>query len=175
MKRFFISLLALAFVGLFLFAFSPEKAPDVVKTETEVLTENGAAPGSTAAAVASNYEYSPSADTITNTENDTLTVPTALASLWSYQNVVDCTRLSGTLALIYILEENNSRTGGVWYEVERDTITNAATAQGRLHGNEGAANTTLGWVNGMRQRVIIDGSGTQSVRYTHKATYKRHQ
>jgi hypothetical protein len=108
------------------------------------------------------------ADTITDAANDTLLIPTALVSLWSYNYVITAANVSGTTNIIAILQENNARTGTVWYEVERDTLAAAGTK--RLHG--GAINA-LGYVKGVRQRLILDGSGTQVSTYATTLTLKK--
>lgn len=119
------------------------------------------------------YQIPETIDTITNTENDTLPVPSTLISLWSYNHTIDITSLSGTVSVIAILQENNERTGGTWYEVERDTAAAATTL--RLHGkyNSSQVANGLGWVKGVRQRLILDGNGTQSTRYIHNCTFKK--
>jgi hypothetical protein len=116
-----------------------------------------------------NVIYSNSwADTITDATNDTLLIPTSLVSLWSYNHVITAVNVSGTTSIIAVLQENNARTGTVWYEVERDTLAAAGTK--RLHG--GAINA-LGYVKGVRQRLILDGAGTQVSTYSVTTTLKK--
>lgn len=104
--------------------------------------------------------------TITNAGNDTLTVPVNLISLWSYNWVVTATQTSGTTDIIAILQESNATSGAVWYEVERDTISGPGTV--RLFGDG-----TNNYVYGLRQRLILDGSGTQVSPFATKLTLKK--
>jgi hypothetical protein len=105
--------------------------------------------------------------TITNAGNDTLTVPVTLSSLWTYNYVVDAASTSGTRLIVTILQESNANTGNIWYEVERDTVS-AGTRLKRLHGlNVGQ------YVKGQRQRLILDGVGTQVSPYTATLTAKK--
>jgi len=110
-------------------------------------------------------------DTLANTENDTLTMPENLISNWQYNYVLTSTQVSGTKNVIMILQENAVRSGGTWYELERDTATGASTTVHRLHGS--ANPDGLGWVKGVQQRIILDGSGTQAVTYQLKAILKK--
>ena len=114
------------------------------------------------------YTYPWPSDTITNTGADTLTVPTTLVSLWSYNYVITAANVSGTTSIIAVLQESNARTGTVWYEVERDTLAAAGTK--RLHG--GAINT-LGYVKGLRHRLILTGTGTHVSTYAANVTLKK--
>lgn len=104
-----------------------------------------------------------SSDTITNAENDTITLSSRLFSKWSYNWTLDVTNLSGTTNVIVKVEESNSYSGDDWYPVGTpDTAT--GTELLRTYGDA---------VYGRRQRVIIDGTGTQSSTYTATGTYKR--
>lgn len=135
-----------------------ETAPDALRAEMLLASESPV------------YETATVADTLTDTENDTITHSTRFISLWTQNHTVDIVSLSGSVSVIAILQENNARTGGTWYEVERDTAS--AAGQIRLHGGS-TSNTGLSYVKGLRQRLILDGSGTQSTTYSYKATYKK--
>jgi hypothetical protein len=100
------------------------------------------------------YSYSLS-DTITNTENDTIDIPARLVSDWSGGWHVQATSLSGTVALANTVEESLSYNGTDWVSV--DTINHVAAGTRRMEQDR---------VYGFRQRIVIDGSGTQSTRYT---------
>ena len=104
--------------------------------------------------------------TITNAGNDTLSVPVTLSSLWTYNYVLNAAQTSGTTAIIAIVQENNATSGAVWYESGRDTLAGAGT----IRVNTADIGTH---VLGSRQRVILDGSGTQVSPYTVTATYKK--
>ena len=100
------------------------------------------------------YSYSLS-DTITNTENDTVEIPARLVSDWSGGWHVQATSLSGTVQLANTVEESLSYNGTDWVSV--DTLNNSAAGTKRAEQDR---------VYGFRQRLVIDGSGTQSTRYT---------
>lgn len=113
-------------------------------------------------------------DTLVNAENDTLTIPENLISNWRYNYVLTSTQISGTKSVIMILQESSVRTdgtNGTWYELERDTATGASTTVHRLHGS--ANPDGIGWVKGVRQRVILDGGGTEVVTYQLRAIFKK--
>lgn len=111
------------------------------------------------------YRRSWTGDTITNAANDTLSLPVTLSSLWTYNYVLNATQASGTTSIIMIVQENNATTGSIWYESGRDTLAGAGTIR---------VNTTdiSTHVLGSRQRVILDGSGTQVSPYSVTATFK---
>ena len=113
------------------------------------------------------YEYS-TADTITNAGNDTISITPYLISNWYYNLTLRANQASGTKNVILILQESNERSGDYWYEVERDTATGSGTTITRLYGS-GLSDR----VQGVRQRIILDGSGTQSTLYTVKLTLKK--
>lgn len=114
------------------------------------------------------YQYTWTADTITNTESDTLTGVTLYYDLFNYNYTSTATQLSGTTNLVYVLQESNYGSGSEWYEVERDT---SGAGVIRLHG----ADNEFSLTKGIRQRVIITGIGNQSSRYTLKGTWKKTQ
>jgi len=141
----------LAFLACALFSFT-ETAP----AESELVAASPV------------YEYTFTADTITDAENDTLTVSPYLISNWKYNWTARVNQESGTKSVIFILEESNERTGDSWYEVERDTASGSGETITRLFGSG-----LSGRVAGVRQRVVLDGSGTQSSTYTVKVTLKK--
>lgn len=103
--------------------------------------------------------------TITNAGNDTLSIPVTLSSLWTYNYVINAAQTSGTTAIIAIVQENNATSGAIWYESQRDTLAGAGTL--RLYTQDIGTH-----VLGSRQRVILDGSGTQVSPYTATGTFK---
>lgn len=142
----------LVLIGLFalgLFAFNNDFHPESV----EEIMDDAEYPS---------VDYVFTSDTLSDTELDTLTYPYALLSKWTYNYVLSVIRDSGSGNPIFIVQESNQRTGDVWYEVARDTIT--ATGTYRLNGD---------LIYGMRQRVILDGEGTAEHRYTLTFTGKR--
>jgi ABC-type glycerol-3-phosphate transport system substrate-binding protein len=100
------------------------------------------------------YAYSVT-DTITDGENDTIEIPTRLVSKWTSLYHVNVSSLSGTVGLSNILQEAASYGSTDWVQV--DSINHTAAAVKRLDNEV---------IYGPRQRLIIDGSGTQSTRYT---------
>ena len=122
---------------------------------------------------AANYYLYPSSatgfttDTITDAENDTLYLGSNLVSRWSYNWHINTTQLSGTESIIAIVQETNNASSGQttptdWLEVDRDTLT--ANEDLRITGDV---------VYGIKQRLILDGSGTQSSRYLVKFVGKK--
>jgi hypothetical protein len=109
---------------------------------------------------------------VVNAANDTLLMPATFTSIWNYNITVDATSPADTsTSIIVIVQESNTRTGGLWYEVERDTLTQGSAAASiavRLHGL-----ATGGYIKGVRQRIILDGQGTQKGYYTATAVLKR--
>lgn len=102
------------------------------------------------------------ADTITNTEADTITLTPNLFSYWKYNYTVLGTQLSGTIDFDVTVQESNTTSGSEWYTLATDSLaTSAGTLQ--LTGN----------VAGLRHRVIITGVGTQSSTYQFRATLKK--
>jgi len=106
-------------------------------------------------------------DTITNAENDTLNLGANLISRWSYCWHINTTQLSGTESIIAIVQETNNASSSQttptdWLEVDRDTLT--ANEDLRITGEI---------VYGVKQRLILDGSGTQSSKYSVKFAGKK--
>jgi hypothetical protein len=163
MKNILIVLGIFAAIIAALFLFNPAPATADDRADFKLAGEADAFQSA-----ANIYRYSWSADTLTNTANDTLLVPPNLVSLWTYNTVLTASNVSGTTDIILILQENNASTGAVWYEVERDTLNGAGSV--RLHGGSQAA---LGYVKGVRQRYIVDGDNTQVSVYSMTTTLKK--
>lgn len=102
------------------------------------------------------YAYTFTPDTITNTERDTLLLPTDFVSPWSYLYHVVIDSLSGTDTLAFTIQESALKSGNT------DWVSVATGAGSR--GNP--ARITGDLMYGRRQRIIIIGSGTQSTRYS---------
>jgi hypothetical protein len=101
------------------------------------------------------YSYSVT-DTITDGENDTITIPTRLVSKWTGLYHVAVTSLSGTLAVANTVQESASYGSTDWAQVDTTFSTSASTLD-RMEQEV---------IYGPRQRIVLDGSGTQSTRYT---------
>lgn len=105
--------------------------------------------------------------TITDAGNDTTTLGANLLSRWSYCWHINSTQSSGTESVIAILQETNNASASQatptdWIEVDRDTLT--ANEDLRMTGDI---------VYGAKQRLILDGSGTQSTAITLKFIGKK--
>lgn len=105
--------------------------------------------------------------TITNSGNDTTTLGANLLSRWSYCWHINSTQSSGTENVIAIIQETNNASSSQttptdWIEVDRDTLT--ANEDLRMTGDI---------VYGVKQRLILDGSGTQSTAITTKFVGKK--
>jgi len=121
--------------------------------------------------VSNTYRYELPAGSITNAENDTIAIPAQLLDEWTPSVYLETTRASGTMAINLILQENSRLTGTTkWVSVDTVTIGNAATGFTRLDYPFAPYH-----MRGQRARVIVDGSGTQSVTYTGIFIAKRAQ
>lgn len=102
-------------------------------------------------------------DTISDTEADTLLIPTNLLSDLTYNWTITTTELSGTLDITAVVQESNT-IGGTptdWVPVGTQAITADTTV--RIAGDR---------VYGTRQRIILTGSGTQEGQYVLNARFK---
>jgi len=155
MKTFFYSLVGVAFVGIVL---------------VTTLAFNDAAPASP------NYRFEFTSDTITDTEADTLLVNARLLSDWSYNYAILLDTLSGTLNVTIKLQESNDYTGNTWYDVENTGSFTTVGGIARLYGQEVLGSNTAvktHRVRGVRQRIIITGTGTQSTTYSGNVVFKK--
>jgi hypothetical protein len=136
---FAIALLAL--VGLVTFAGKPEKA------ERESL----------AAPAPKLLQYTWTLDTLSNANNDTITVPWVIQSRYTGALQITRTSISGTANVAVSIQAsvtNSSSTDVTWVTV---ATTTATTATAEL--------LTLAETYGQRYRIIVDGTGTQSTSY----------
>jgi hypothetical protein len=170
MKTKFLFLACLmVLVGVFTFAF---KSSDQVDANiVEIIADQGVTLDEAEDIAGRNWYYATTSDTITDAENDTIVTNFGFYTQWTYNITLEATQLSGTTSIIAILQEQNpyNTAENDWYEVERDTIS--ATGIIRLYGGS----NDLANVKGRRQRVILDGGGTQSSTYTLDTNYKRRQ
>lgn len=126
-------------------------------------TTNKSAP-----AVSNTYTYEFTADTITNAENDTINMSVQLLDAWVPVAFLETTQLSGTQAINLIIQENSKLTGTTgWISVDTVALSGSSDLD-RL-----SYPAAPYWVRGKRMRIIIDGSGTQSTRYTGRVIAKR--
>lgn len=101
-------------------------------------------------------------DTITDTEADTILINNNLFSFWKYNHTVKGVQESGTIDLTLTVQESNTTSGDEWYTVKTDSVD-----------ADGEITAITGDVYGVRQRLIITGTGTQSAVYTHRLTLKK--
>jgi hypothetical protein len=101
-------------------------------------------------------------DTITDTEADTITISPLLYSFWKYNHTVKGVQESGTIDLTLTVQESNALSGDEWYTVATDSVD-----------ADGEITSVTGDNYGVRQRLIITGTGTQSAIYTHRITLKK--
>jgi hypothetical protein len=101
-------------------------------------------------------------DTITDTEADTILINNNLFSFWKYNHTVKGVQESGTIDLTLTVQESNTTSGDEWYTVKTDSVD-----------ADGEITAVTGDVYGVRQRLIITGTGTQSAVYTHRLTLKK--
>jgi len=119
-------------------------------------------------AVSNYYAREFTADTITNAENDTISIPAQFLDAWVPNAFLETTQLSGTQAINLIIQESSKTTGTTnWVSVDTIALSGSADAD-RL-----SYPAAPYWVRGLRMRIIIDGSGTQSTRYTGRVIAKR--
>lgn len=102
------------------------------------------------------YTYTFTPDTITNTESDTLLLPADFTSPWSFAYHITMNALSGTDTLSFVIQESVLRSGNA------DWIT-IATGAGSA---DVFTRITGALMYGRRQRIIVNGAGTQSTRYS---------
>jgi len=101
-------------------------------------------------------------DTITDTEADTIVINNNLFSFWKYNHTVKGVEESGTIDLTLTVQESNTTSGDEWYTVKTDSVD-----------ADGEITAVTGDIYGVRQRLIITGTGTQSAVYTHRLTLKK--
>lgn len=103
-------------------------------------------------------------DTITNAGADTITLSTNLLSDLKYNWTITGDQLSGTIDLTIVIQESNQLTSSPddWIQVGTATI-DADDESVRITGEH---------VYGVKQRIIITGSGTQSAEYSLNARFK---
>lgn len=110
-----------------------------------------------------NYYWSPTDDTITDTENDTLTNTDILSGFYYYNYTINTTELADTVLVTVYVEECTQETGSQWYRA--DTMTSQT--------NQGLTRLSGGPIYGMRHRLVVDGTGAnQDFKYDINATYK---
>lgn len=108
------------------------------------------------------YAYTPDQDTITNTESDTLLLPVNFLSSWTYSYSVVLANLSGTTNVAVALQRSNS--------LSSDTDWKTAAT---FTGTSGILQEVATDVPGVRHRLILTGSGTQSSTYNIYGIYKK--
>ena len=102
-------------------------------------------------------------DTITDAGADTISVPGLLYSKWAASYTLSTTQLSGTQDLTFVVQESPNSTGGPWVQVGTKS-TSGATDVDRIE---------VATVYGVKHRIIVTGSGTQSTEYAIDAVMKK--
>lgn len=103
-------------------------------------------------------------DTITNANNDTLSLNYILASPYQYCYQIQLTNISGTRNIKFYLEETAATGSSRWMKVDSAITSGSTVNVYRMRGAQ---------VYGNKQRVIVDGTGTQSTAYQVDAWLKR--
>lgn len=155
MKNYLI-LFALALIAFLAFnAKTMPEAQDVEYTGAEALNFEPNA--------SNVVRYTFTADTITDAENDTLAFPFNVFSSYSSLYQLVRTNLSGTTNVSVTLQQSALTSGNTDWVTVATTSGTGATAEA----------LTLNPTYGVRYRLIVDGSGTQSTRYVITAVLKK--
>jgi hypothetical protein len=110
------------------------------------------------------------ADTITTTESDTIRFAAQFLGSWLPVFKFETTQLSGTQNLSVVFQESHKTTGNTdWFAVGSAVTTSGSTDSDIFR----YASATTPVASGVRFRVIITGTGTQSTRYTGRLVAKR--
>ena len=121
-------------------------------------------------AASDTYRYMPSADTITNTESDTIAVPAQFLDGWIPVLKFETTQLSGTQNLSFVFQESHLLTGTTDWMATGSAVTTSGATDSDIFRY---ASATTPVMSGLRARIIITGTGTQSSRYTVRFVAKR--
>ena len=113
------------------------------------------------------FHYRPAADTITNTESDTLTWTFHNYSFDYCWNLEITTGISGTDSLTVVIEETASPSSSTAWKQVGSTVTLGAT------GSANRIALITGRVYGVKQRILITGVGTQSTIYRLWSTFRK--
>jgi hypothetical protein len=158
---FFIGALMALAIGM-AYAFDKPEMPQTLDMEV-YKTDNGAEVVDYAASVKPYWHRPYSLDTITNAANDTILLPVALYSAFEGVFQVVRTSISGTANIALKVEQSNIASGNTdWVSVATGSGTGATTEALQLTS-----------MNGLRYRLILDGTGTQSTSYRAHVTIKR--
>ena len=116
------------------------------------------------------YSKEITADTITNTESDTLTFVATFQGAWLPVFKFETTQLSGTQNLSVVFQESHKTSGSTDWMAVGSAVTTSGSTDSDIF-RYASATTPVG--SGIRYRVIITGTGTQSTRYTGRLVAKR--
>jgi hypothetical protein len=123
----------------------------------------------TYAPVSDVYRPTQTVDTITNTESDTITIPAQFLDGWIPVVKFETTQLSGTQNLSFTFQESHSLTVSDWMTTGSAVTTSGSTDSDIFR----YASATTPVQSGLRSRIIITGTGTQSTRYVIRYVAKR--
>ncbi len=160
---FFIGALMVFAIGM-AYAFDKPEAPkEALTMEVYKTDESGAEVLDYNSSVKPYWHRPYSLDTITNAANDTILLPVALYSAFEGVFQVVRTSISGTPNVAIKVEQSNIASGNTdWVSVATGSGTGATTEALQLTS-----------MNGLRYRLILDGTGTQSTSYRAHITIKR--
>lgn len=148
-----------AFV-LLSYAFTGDK-----ERTRDIVNESGAVVGAEQFAPGGIYTVIVTADTLTNTEKDTISFSDNIASLYTYCFQPVITQLSGTASVKVYLDQSTASSGTTdWTAIDSTASLTNAAPRGILDGTD---------LLGYRYRLRFVGSGTASVRYTCTGRLKR--
>lgn len=108
------------------------------------------------------YDFTATADTLTNATSDTFEIPALLYSKWTYNWQIDATQISGTTNITCTLYEQ-ADTDGLWVTIA-DSVDLDGTSSGFIQGEI---------VYGVKQRCVCTGTGTQSSQIDVYAVFKK--
>jgi ribosome modulation factor len=129
------------------------------KSPTEQAYRDGYEAGTTGTI----HTYTWDTDTITNAANDTLTLPWTLLSNYAISYHVVRANISGTTSLKVYVQASGLRSGTTdWATIDSTSSTGATNAV-----------IMLPHLYGQRQRLIVDGAGTQSSSHSISAVLKK--
>lgn len=115
------------------------------------------------------YRPTQTIDTITNTESDTIAIPAQFLDGWIPVVKFETTQLSGTQNLSFTFQESHSLTVSDWMTTG-SAVTTSGSADSDIFRY---ASATTPVQSGLRSRIIITGTGTQSTRYVIRYVAKR--
>lgn len=174
MKRFIFPLVAIVavLVSVVMLSNTDVKTAAVEQLAGTDLAEQAKTSPDAALAAASSYYIYPTGatdyeiDTITNATNDTVTIPINLLSNREGCWWITCTAISGTIGVTATVQES-SYLGTTASAFDWATVSSAASISAA-----GVTQICFNRTQGFKQRLVLDGTGTQSTRFRTKFVAK---